>query len=62
MSELKEKDILGVSSPTTGACGHSSILSESQYAHTTHATSDCGTPSTGIADLYKVKKMFEESC
>ena len=26
VAELKEKDILGVSSPTTGACGHSSIV------------------------------------
>ena len=25
VAELKEKDILGVSSPTTGACGHSSM-------------------------------------
>ena len=35
VAELKEEDILGVSSPTTGACEHSSILSESQYTHTT---------------------------
>ena len=34
VAELKEEDILGVSLPTTGACGHSSILSESQYTHT----------------------------